>query len=91
MTSTKDGVTTTSPNPAFLHWTMYQLILGAINSALSEKMLPHITRCTTAREAWTTLETLLASHAKARTMQVHYQLATIKKGNSAIADYFQKF
>jgi len=40
---------------------------------------------------WITLQRLFASHAKARTMQVHYQLATLKKGNSSIADYFQRF
>lgn len=92
ITSTKDGVTTTSPNPACLHWTMQdQLILGAINSALSKKTLSHVTRCRTSKEAWVTLETLFASQAKARSMQVHFQLATLKKGNSSIADYFSKF
>lgn len=90
--STKDGVTTTSPNPAFLHWSMQdQLILGAINFALTEKMLSHVTRCATSREAWTTLATLFASQSQARTTQVHYQLATLKKGNSNIANYYQKF
>lgn len=90
--STKDGVTTTSPNPAFLHWSMQdQLILGAINFSLTEKMLSHVTRCATSREAWTTLATLFASQSQARTTQVHYQLATLKKGNSNIADYYQKF
>jgi hypothetical protein len=44
VSSTIDGVTTTSPNPAFLHWTMQdQIILGAINSTLTEKMLTHVT------------------------------------------------
>jgi len=85
MTSTKDGVSTTSPNPTFLHWSMQdQLLLRAINSALSEKMLTHVTRCATSRDAWTTLETLF-------TMQVHYQLATLKKGSSSIADYYHTF
>jgi hypothetical protein len=58
---------------------------------LTEKMLTHVTRCTTSKAAWTTLETLFTSHNKARTMQVHFQLAFLKKGNSTIADYFQKF
>jgi hypothetical protein len=80
VSSTIDGVTITSPNPAFLHWTMQdQIILGAINSTLTEKMLTHVTRCTTSRSAWTTLETLFTSQSRARTMQVHYQLATLKK------------
>jgi hypothetical protein len=73
VTSTKDGVSTTSPNPAFLHWSMQdQLLLGAINSALFEKMLTHVIRCATSRDAWMTLETLFTSQTKTRTMQVHY-------------------
>jgi len=31
------------------------------------------------------------SQTKARTMQVHYQLATLKKGSSSIADYYHTF
>jgi hypothetical protein len=68
-----------------------QLLLGAINSALSEKMLTHVTRCATSRDVWTTLETLFTSQTKARTMQVHYQLETLKKGSSSIADYYHTF
>ena len=38
-----DGVTTTSLNPAYLHWNMQdQLILGTITSALSENMISHV-------------------------------------------------
>jgi hypothetical protein len=92
ISSTTDGITSSQPNPSFLHWTMQdQIILGAINSALTEKMLTHVTRCTTSKAAWTPLETLFTSHTKAHTMQVHIQLASLKKGNSTIADYFQKF
>jgi len=92
VSSTIDGVTTTSPNPAFLHWTKQdQIILGAINSTLTEKMLTHVIRCTTSISAWTTLETLFTSQSRARTMQVHYQLAILKKGSSSVADYFQRF
>jgi hypothetical protein len=68
-----------------------QLLLGAINSALSKKMLTHVTQCATSRDAWITLETLFTSQTKARTMQVHYQLATLKKGSSSIADYYHTF
>lgn len=92
VTSTKDGVSTTSPNPAILHWSMQdQLLLGAINSALSKTMLSHATRWVTSRDAWTTLETLFMSQSKARTIHVHYQLATLKKRSPSIADYYHKF
>jgi hypothetical protein len=33
---------------------------------------------------------MFASQAHARIMQVHFQLATLKKGNSSITDYFHK-
>jgi hypothetical protein len=68
-----------------------QLILGAITSCLTDSILSHVVRCTTSRDVWLTLERLFTSHSRARTMQVHYQLATVKKGNSSIADYFKKF
>jgi hypothetical protein len=80
VTSTKDGVSNTSPNPTFLHWSMQdQLLPRVINFALSKMMLTHVTRCATSRNAWTTLEILFTSQTKARTMPVYYQLATLKK------------
>lgn len=92
ISSTTDGITSTQLNPAFLHWTMQdQIILGANNYALSKKMPTHVTRCTTSRAAWITLETLFTTQSKARTMQVHFQSSFLKKGNSTIVDYFQKF
>jgi hypothetical protein len=58
---------------------------------MTESILSHVVKCTTSRDAWLTLERLFTSHSRARTMQVHYQLATLKKGNTSVADYFQKF
>ena len=40
-----------------------QLILDAINSLQPEKMLSHVTRCATSKDAWLTLETLFMSHS----------------------------
>jgi hypothetical protein len=68
-----------------------QLILGALTSSMTESILSHVVKCTTSRDVWLTLERLFTSHSRARTMQVHYQLATLKKGNTSVADYFQKF
>lgn len=34
---------------------------------------------------------MFSSQCKARVMQVHYQLATLRKGNLSITDYFQRF
>uniref|UniRef100_A0A2N9FCJ0 Reverse transcriptase Ty1/copia-type domain-containing protein n=1 Tax=Fagus sylvatica TaxID=28930 RepID=A0A2N9FCJ0_FAGSY len=34
---------------------------------------------------------MFTAHSRARSMNIHYQLATLKKGDSSIADYFHKF
>jgi len=36
-----------------------------------------------------TLVTMFASQARAQVMQIYFQLATIKKGNNSITEYFQ--
>jgi hypothetical protein len=68
----------------------YQLILGAITFALSNKMISHVTRCTIFMEAWTILKNLFSARSKTLLMKVHFQLNTFKKGNSSIADYYLK-
>jgi hypothetical protein len=90
--TTKDIVVTKTPNPAYQTWQMQdQIILGTINSAISKNLLIHVTRCTTLRQAWTTLETLLKSQSHSRKMNVHFQLSTLKKGSSSVADYYHRF
>jgi hypothetical protein len=34
---------------------------------------------------------MFIAHSQARTMTIHYQLSTLKKGDSSIVDYFHKF
>jgi hypothetical protein len=34
---------------------------------------------------------MFTAHSRARVMNIHYQLSTLKKGDSSIADYFHKF
>uniref|UniRef100_A0A2N9HBX8 Reverse transcriptase Ty1/copia-type domain-containing protein n=1 Tax=Fagus sylvatica TaxID=28930 RepID=A0A2N9HBX8_FAGSY len=81
-----------APNPAFQTWHLQdQLIMSALISSLSENILAHIVKCGTSREVWLTLERMFTSQSRARTMQIHYQLATLKKGDSSVADYFHKF
>ena len=80
------------PNPDFQAWHLQdQLIMSALISSLSENILAHVVKCSTSREVWVTLERMFTSQSRARTMQIHYQLATLKKGDSSIADYFHKF
>ena len=80
------------PNPDFLFWqTQDQLILSALISSLSENILAFVVKCSTSHEVWTTLKRMFTAHSRARSMNIHYQLATLKKGDSSIADYFHKF
>uniref|UniRef100_A0A2N9EUK2 Reverse transcriptase Ty1/copia-type domain-containing protein n=1 Tax=Fagus sylvatica TaxID=28930 RepID=A0A2N9EUK2_FAGSY len=80
------------PNPDFKAWHLQdQLIMSALISSLSENILAHVVKCSTSREVWVTLERMFTSQSRARTMQIHYQLATLKKGDASIADYFHKF
>ena len=79
-------------NPAFLIWqSQDQLILSALISSLSENILAYVVKCSTSHEVWATLERMFTAHSRARSMNIHYQLATLKKGDSSIADYFHKF
>jgi len=92
ISTTSETGATVAPKPAYMAWNLQdQLIIGALTASLTESILSHVVKCTTSHEVWITLQRLFASHEKARTMQVHYQLATLKKGNSSIADYFQRF
>uniref|UniRef100_A0A2N9GIX5 Reverse transcriptase Ty1/copia-type domain-containing protein n=1 Tax=Fagus sylvatica TaxID=28930 RepID=A0A2N9GIX5_FAGSY len=81
-----------APHPDFQAWHLQdQLIMSALISSLSENILAHVVKCSTSREVWVTLKRMFTSQSRARTMQIHYQLATLKKGDSSIADYFHKF
>jgi hypothetical protein len=90
--TTKDTVVTKTPNPAYQTWQMQdQIILGTINSTISKNLLIHVTRCTTSRQAWTMLKMLFKSQSHSRKMNVHFQLSTLKKGSSSVADYYHRF
>uniref|UniRef100_A0A2N9ESZ2 Reverse transcriptase Ty1/copia-type domain-containing protein n=1 Tax=Fagus sylvatica TaxID=28930 RepID=A0A2N9ESZ2_FAGSY len=70
-------------NPAFLAWqSQDQMILSAFISSLSEKILTYVVKCTTSREVWTTLERMFTAQSRARSMSLHYQLATLRKALS---------
>lgn len=85
--------TTTGPtdNPDYLLWVQQdQLILSTLLSSLTEGVLTQVVGCVTSRDLWVTLERMFTSQSRARIMQIHYQLDTIKKSGSSIPDYFQK-
>ena len=87
-----NGVAIVTTNPEFLQWHLQdQLILSALTSSLSESILTHVVKCLTSRDVWQTLERMFSCQARARLMQIHYQIATLKKGNLSIVDYFQRY
>jgi hypothetical protein len=82
----------TIPNPAFLTWVQQdQMVLSALISSFTERLIAQVIGYFTSREVWIALDHLFASHSRARIMQTHFLLATLKKGGSFVTDYFQKF
>uniref|UniRef100_A0A2N9F3J7 Retrotransposon Copia-like N-terminal domain-containing protein n=1 Tax=Fagus sylvatica TaxID=28930 RepID=A0A2N9F3J7_FAGSY len=92
ITASSDGASTTIINPEFTQWQLQdQIVLSALISSLSEKVIAHVVRCTTSRDLWATLERMFTAQSQARLMQIHYQLSTLRKGSTSISDYFQTF
>ena len=82
------------PNPnqlSILHTYPYCELNELLNIFSLKKILAHVVKCTTFREVWLALERMFTSQSRARAMQIHYQLATLKKGNSSVANYFHQF
>ena len=85
-------ISTPQPNADYQAWLVQdQMILSALISSLTKNILAYVVKCTTSREVWLTLERMFTAHSRARIMNIHYQLSTLKKGDSSITDYFHKF
>jgi hypothetical protein len=92
ITASSDGASTTLINPEFTQWQLQdQIVLSALISSLSEKVIAHVVRCTTSRDLWATLERMFTAQSQARLMQIHYQLSTLRKGSTSISDFFHTF
>jgi len=90
--STTQGAPATIANPEFLAWCQRdQMLLNVLISTLSEPLVVHAVGCATSHQLWTTLVSMFASQARSRVLQIHYQLATSKKGSASITEYFQSF
>ncbi|KAB1209313.1 hypothetical protein CJ030_MR6G009330 [Morella rubra] len=80
---------TATVNSAYTDWVQQdQLILSTIILSLSENLIAQIISLTTSQAAWSALENLFASKTQARLGQLHFQLATLKKGSDSITDFF---
>jgi hypothetical protein len=64
------------------------MLLSVLISTLTEPLMIHAVGCATSHQLWTTLVSMFASKARSQVLQIHYQLATSKKGSASIAKYF---
>ena len=53
-------------------------------------MLGHVLHYKSASEVWIVLEQTFSAKSKARALQLHLFLQTMKKGNSSVEDYILK-
>jgi hypothetical protein len=86
-----DKTTNKEINPAYTSWvTRDQAVLGYLLSPLTRETLLHVLRCTTAEQAWSTLANLYSSQTRTRSVNTQIVLATTKKNNLSISDYYSK-
>ena len=86
-----DGKDEKVPNPALEDWeAVDQQVLGYLLSLVSKDVLTQVATSTTAAEAWKTIEDMFASQTRARSVNIRIALATTKKENSSVAEYFAK-
>ncbi|KAG6747881.1 hypothetical protein POTOM_047772 [Populus tomentosa] len=84
-----DGVL--QPNPAAATWLRTdQLILGWINSSLSDGPLSQVINSESCHDAWMVLETLYGSHTRDRIQQMKGEWQTLSKGSYYLVDYLHK-
>ncbi|KAG6739150.1 hypothetical protein POTOM_056736 [Populus tomentosa] len=85
----EDGVSRI--NPAAAMWLRTdQLILGWINSSLSDGPLSQVISSETSHDAWHVLQTLYGSHTRDRLQQMKGELQSLNKGSSSLEDYLHK-
>jgi len=90
-TATSQTVPAEISNPYYSTWyDQDQVVLSALVSSLSENILAQMVSLSTSREVWVALERMFSFHSFARAIQTRQFLASTKKGNLSISDYFQK-
>jgi hypothetical protein len=88
--ATSQTTPTEISNPNYITWTdQDQAVLSALVFSLSESILTHMVGLSTSREVWVALERMFTSHSSTRPIQTRQFLASTKKGNLSISDYFQ--
>jgi uncharacterized membrane protein YgcG len=78
-------------NPAYEEWfATDQQVLGFLLTSLSRDILAQVATARTSAEAWKTITDMFTSHTRACTTNVRLALATTKKDNMTVAQYYGK-
>lgn len=81
----------TCPNPEYLLWKKKdKLVLLWLMSTMTERILTSVTRASTSREAWVTLQRIFQSQSRARVMQMRWRLQSMEKGSLSILEYVEQ-
>ncbi|KAF3793284.1 hypothetical protein EJ110_NYTH09656 [Nymphaea thermarum] len=81
----------TSSNPEYKQWRKSdRLALSWIKATVSDSVLGHIVRASSAREAWIILEKAYGSQSPLRVMLLRKELHFIRKGSMSMRTYLEK-
>jgi hypothetical protein len=78
-------------NPAYSQWVARdQVVLGYLLSSLTRETLVTVTMCTHAADVWSEMSNLYSSQACARTVNTRIALATTRKNQLSVTEYYSK-
>jgi hypothetical protein len=86
-----DGKAVQQHDPAYSAWVARdQAVLGYLLSMLTHETLMHVSRCSSSTQALCTLADLYSSQTRARSVNTRIALATTKKQQLSVTDYYTK-
>jgi hypothetical protein len=78
-------------NPTYQEWYVtHQQVLAYLLLSLSREIMGQVAICTTAASVWSIIGGMYTSGTRARSVNTHIALTTMKKGNDSIAEYVNK-
>ena len=91
ITVTEGGKEVKTPNSAYADWEAQdQQVLGYLLSSVTRDVLVQVATYETAAEVWGIIEQMYTSDSRARSINTRIALATTKRGNMTITEYFTK-
>jgi gag-polypeptide of LTR copia-type len=82
---------TLSINPAYVNWHRQDhLLLGWIQSSLTESVQAQVVSCNTTADLWINLQQSFSSFSCAQLVELRRQLQTITKGAATCTEFLQK-